>query len=79
MDFHDSMELSQMKRFMSENGGYGVAVENDGNITVRAFDAELLIRNTSDGKKCLYNIVGIKKTPRTRLLSNIRKTDWRHI
>ena len=50
-----------MKRFMSENGGYGVAVENDGNITVRAFDAELLIRNTSDGKKCLYNIVGIKE------------------
>ena len=33
VDFHDSMELSKMKRFMSENGGYGVAVENDGNIT----------------------------------------------
>ena len=33
MDFHDSMELSKMKRFMSENGGYGVAVESDGNIT----------------------------------------------
>ena len=33
VDFHDSMELSKMKRFMSENGGYGVAVEKDGNIT----------------------------------------------
>lgn len=33
VDFHDSMELSKMKRFMSENGGYGVAVESDGNIT----------------------------------------------
>ena len=33
VDFHDPMELSKMKRFMSENGGYGVAVESDGNIT----------------------------------------------
>ncbi len=34
----------------------------NGNITdVRAYDVELLIRNASDGKKYLYDIVGIKK------------------
>ena len=28
---------------------------------VRAYDVELLIRNASDGKKYLYDIVGIKE------------------
>lgn len=33
VDPHDPKDLAKMKRFMSENGGYGVAVESDGNIT----------------------------------------------
>lgn len=51
VDFHDSMELSKMKRFMSENGGYGVAVENDGNITA------VFNNYAVSGKKNIVNIL----------------------
>ena len=51
VDFHDSMELSKMKRFMSENGGYGVAVESDGNITA------VFNNYAVSGKKGVVNIL----------------------
>lgn len=46
--------------------------DNAGNVQrVRAYDVELLIRNASDGKKYLYDIVGIKEnTPAQIDLTN---------
>ncbi len=41
--------------------------QSDGSTDVRVFDVELLIRNASDGKKYLYDIVNIKENTATKL------------
>ena len=48
---------------------------NDGSIQrVRAYDVELLIRNASDGKKYLYDIVGVKENTSAQIDLTERET-----
>lgn len=46
----------------------------DGTPVVKAFDAELIIRNASDGKKYLYDVINIKRDTATMLDLTKRET-----